>query len=156
MRKTWRRCIRIQLGLLACLLALTHEARAQDSTVHRQLYSRIWPILGLRAGTPALLSLGAGALYTTSSDGFIGPFVSIEPGLRAGRASAGYSIVGGNLAAGWAFRASFLRRYRGDVQRNYAGLEAQFMAALVGPRIGLFRSLTGSAWLFAADFGIGF
>ena len=77
--------------------------------------------------------------------------------MRAGRASIGYSMVSGDLAAGPMVRASFLRRYRGDVQRNYAGIEVQYLIALLGPRIGVFRSTSGSnAYLLAVDFGIGF
>lgn len=145
-----------QAFTLAFLLTFAQLAGAQDSTTKASTARRVWPIPALRAGTPALVSLGFGVL-SSRANGFVGPFVSIEPGIRAGRASAGYSMVTGDLAAGPIVRASFLRRYRGDVQRNYVGLEAQYVVALLGPRIGVFRSTSGrDSYLLAVDFGVGF
>lgn len=157
-----RRILRLPEGLshlvtlaLAFVLSLGQSALAQDSTSHRERAARVWPLGGLRAGTPTLVSVGVGAIYTQTRD-FVGPFISIEPGIRAGRASAGYSMIAGNLAAGTIFRASFLRRYRGARLGNYAGLEAQYVFGLVGPRVGVFRSMVGDGYLLALDFGIGF
>jgi hypothetical protein len=142
--------------LLALSLLLAPTAQGQDSTARLSNARRIWPIVGLRAGTPATVSAAFGAAYARRSD-FVGPFISIEPGLSAGRASMGLSLLTGNLAAGPIVRGSVLRRYRGDSQGNYVGVELQYVVVFLGPRIGLFRSTkTGNPNLFTADFGFGF
>ena len=152
--------LRTQLHYGAMILALgllfARTARGQDSLSQQSAAKRVWPLPAVRAGTPAIVSVGMGAVYADVGD-FVGPFISIEPGLRAGRASIGYSLVTGNLTAGTMVRGSFLRRYRGRSQGNYVGFEAQYVVALLGPRFGVFRSTRkGGGYLVAADVGIGF
>jgi hypothetical protein len=133
--------------LAAGPLAAQQPAPAKDGR-------RLFVLPGLRFGTPAAasLSLGLGAVRLKD---FVGPVISVEPGIRAGRASIGHAWIRGNLPTGPAVRASFLRRYSHDKQGNYVGAEVQYVLVFTGPRIGVFRSLRGSRTLFSIDYGLG-
>lgn len=74
----------------------------------------------------------------------------VEPGIRAGRVSVGYSAVGGQIPVGGSVRVSFLRNYGRRPLANYFGVEAQALIAF-GLRVGLFRSLQDTDVRFVWD-----
>jgi hypothetical protein len=146
--------MRRSLLILATALAAAGPLWGQESTPAGDR-RRFFLIPGLRFGTPAVASLSFGLAAVRMQD-FVGPVISVEPGLRAGRASIGHAWVRGSLPTGPGVRASFLRRYSHDHQGNYIGAEVQYMLVLLGPRIGIFRSLRGARTMVSADFGLGF
>ncbi len=118
--------------------------------------NHFWAPFGVHGGSPAGASVGVGVAYGPAED-LRAMFLFAEPGLHAGRLSLGYSAITGNLATGVTVRASTMRVYAGDDQRNYGGAEGQLVALLVGVRMGLFHSLGGSGrYLFTWDLGFGF
>lgn len=137
----------------------------EDTTTH----AHIAPALGLRIGEPQQASLAAGVIvgnqwvrrgHEHSRDAAL----YVEPGLGAGRASLAYVDFGhGSFGSGAGVAASVLRTWRDPwgVKPNvsYVGGELfVWPVVFIGPRIGLFRSVTNGAadrWLFTIDLGIG-
>lgn len=119
------------------------------------------PQVGPHLGSPAGPSLAFGVLYTRDDlfrvDELRGPFASIEPGFRWGRASIGHAYMKfDGIPVGRSLRESFLRKYCGSAQRSYLGVEAQFILALVSVRAGVFRPLRGAGRvLLSWDVGLG-
>lgn len=125
----------------------------------------IFPALGLRAGTPqkasAALGLVTGRNYR--ENGHTQDLtLYVEPGLSAGRATLGYLSAFGNMGAGYGIGATAMRTWRDPLtlreNATYVGGEAWLWPLFfTGPRIGLFREMTGAkhGWFFTADFGFG-
>jgi hypothetical protein len=123
------------------------------------------PALGLRAGTPQKLS-GAFGLVAGQNSRESGRThdmtVYVEPGLSAGRATLGYLSAFGNMGAGYGVGATVIRTWRDPLtvpdNATFIGGEAWVWPLFFsGPRIGLFRQMTGTkhGWFFTADFGFG-
>ena len=89
----------------------------------------------------------------------------VEPGLSAGRASVAYIGHGyGSFGSGYAVAATMLRTWEDPwgAKENSTYVGGEFILwpiVFVGPRVGLFRSISGEAnsgkWFFSIDFGIG-
>lgn len=123
------------------------------------------PALGLRGGIPqklsAALGIVAGKNYRqTGHTQDVALYV--EPGLAAGRASLGYLTGFGNMGSGLGIAATAMRTWRDPINlptnRTFVGAEVwAWPIFFSGPRIGLFRQVTGERgrWFFTADFGFG-
>jgi len=123
------------------------------------------PALGLRAGIPQKLSAAFGIVggknyreRGRTEDAT----VYVEPGISAGRATVGYLSGFGNMGAGFGLGATALRTWKTPwtlrTNSTYVGGEAWLWPIFFsGPRIGLFREITGTkhGWFFTADFGFG-
>jgi hypothetical protein len=116
---------------------------------------------GLHVGTPAALSVALGAyrqLSDTPGEGRTQAlFALVEPGVKAGRVSAGYGNSYGTLGTAWMIRATALRVWHGTIG-SYVGAEASIVALGLGPRLGIFRQVgagSGSSVRVTADFAFG-
>jgi hypothetical protein len=162
------------LAALALLAVVPTLARAQrcrtcetEDTMPR---GHIWPALGIHAGMPQKASAALGVVVgeTWQRNGReharnIALFA--EPGLSAGRASIAYVDHGyGSFGSGFGVAATVLRTWKDPwvAKENvtYAGGEIiLWPIVFTGPRIGLFRSVSGapgsSRWFVALDLGIG-
>ena len=123
------------------------------------------PAAGLRAGTPQKLSAALGIIagknyrergHTEDAT------VYVEPGISAGRATLGYLTGIGNMGSGYGFGASVMRTWKTPwlvrTNQTYVGGEVWLWPIFfTGPRIGLFREMTGTrhGWFFTADLGFG-
>jgi hypothetical protein len=139
---------------------------SQDTTPTR---SHIFPALGVRVGTPQKVSVALGVvlgvewqLRGTDYSRDVAFFV--EPGLGASRLSVAYINGIGNMGSGYGVAATVLRTASKPwtLVRNttYIGGEMFLWPVfLSGPRIGLFRRMSGEAtigrWFLGADFGFG-
>jgi hypothetical protein len=123
------------------------------------------PGLGVRAGIPQKASAALGIVTgknfreNAHTEDLV---LYAEPGLSAGRASIGYHSGFGNMGSGIGFAFSALRTWKDPVNlptnTTFAGAEAWVWPLFFsGPRVGLFRSITGTrrGWYFTADFGFG-
>lgn len=102
-----------------------------------------WHVVpGLHAGTPAIVSVTVAVARTIERrpEGWRDVFLALEPGIAAGRLSAGYGRFTGNLATGYTVRATALRRWK-DTSANYTGVEASLHTVFLGPRVGVFVPL---------------
>jgi len=139
---------------------------SEDTTAHLH----IAPALGLRFGEPQKASFAAGLLVGldwqgTRRDHSRNGAVFLEPGVSAGRASVAYVEDGyGSFGSGYGVAATVLRTWEdpwaAKENSTYVGGEViLWPIVFVGPRVGLFRSISGEAksgkWLFSIDFGIG-
>lgn len=120
---------------------------------------------GVHLGGPALLSAAVGPTYLAdpglgarASDERRGRvFAMIEPGVNAGRVSAGYLVMAGNLASGWSARASVLKRWTSRNGLYVGGEVGGMLVGGLGPRLGLFTPIRGTdrrGIVFFIDFGI--
>ena len=130
---------------------------------------RIWPAVGVHAGTPQKASAALGVLIGTEwqrngRDHSRNVAVFAEPGLSAGRASLAYVEGGfGHFGSGFGVAATVLRTWddplNGRANTSYLGGEVLLWPIVfIGPRVGLFHSLSSSdpkKWLLALDLGIG-
>jgi hypothetical protein len=155
---------------IAAALAIATTAAAQDpcptciDAVSGEFH--ILPAVGIRAGIPQKLSAAIGIVAGRNyreSGRTRDVAVYAEPGLSAGRASLAFLSSGyGNTGAGWGFAATALRTWKDPVNfrtnQTFAGGEVWVWPAFFsGPRLGVFREMTGSrhGWYLAADFGFG-
>lgn len=123
------------------------------------------PALGLRAGSPqkvsAALGIVTGRNYAErghTEDATL----YVEPGLSAGRATLGFLSGFGNMGTGLGIGATALRTWKTPwtlrTNNTYVGGELwAWPAFFTGPRVGVFREMTGTrhGWFFTADFGFG-
>lgn len=83
-------------------------------------------------------------------------FALIEPGYSAGRLSLGYASIATFTGSGWAPRATFLRKWKGTSQNLVGGEIMMSPGLMMGPRVGLFRRISGgTGWFLTADFSLG-
>jgi len=154
------------LGMTATLGAQRCRGCAEDTTAHLH----IAPALGLRFGEPQKASFAAGLLVGVDwqkdgRDHSRNATVFVEPGLSAGRASIAYVDHGyGSFGSGYGIAATLLRAWEDPwvAKQNSTYVGGEFILwpiVFVGPRVGLFRSISGEAkpgkWFFSIDFGIG-
>jgi hypothetical protein len=123
------------------------------------------PALGLRAGTPQKLSAALG-LVTGKNYRETGHTedltLYVEPGISAGRTTIGYLSGFGNMGTGFGLGATALRTWHTPwtlrTNSTYVGGEAWVWPIFfTGPRVGVFREITGTkhGWFLTADFGFG-
>jgi hypothetical protein len=126
-----------------------------DSSASR----RTWHLVpGVHIGSPALVSalLAVGRCIGCTNFVVRHVFVSVEPGMNAGRMSLGYaSAKSVQMPVGFTARATFLRRWR-DVGVNYAGVEVSGHLIFIGPRVGLFREIGGKGGRLSLDYSLGY
>ena len=154
------------LGEPATLDAQRCRGCAEDTIAH----FHVAPALGLRFGEPQKASFAVGLLAGVNwqkdgRDHSRNAAVFVEPGLSAGRASDADIRHGyGNLGYGYAVAATMLRTWEDPwgAKENSTYVGGEFILwpiVFVGPRVGLFRSISGEAksgkWFFSIDFGIG-
>jgi hypothetical protein len=157
------------LSLFAALALCAPDAGAQDACPScTDSVTGDWhmlPAIGLRAGTPqkvsAALGIVAGRNYREkgyTQDGAL----YVEPGLSGGRASLAFLSGFGNMGTGFGVAATALRTWNDPwtIPENTTLLGGELWvwpAFFTGPRVGLFREVTGSTrrWFFTADFGFG-
>jgi hypothetical protein len=154
---------------LAVVAAIPATTRAQNhcpscmDSVSGQWH--VLPALGLRAGIPqkasAAVGIVAGKNYRERGH-TEDMALYIEPGLSAGRASLAYINGFGNMGSGFGIAATALRTWKDPINlltnTTYAGAEVWVWPMFFsGPRIGVFRRITGPShgWFFTADFGFG-
>ena len=123
------------------------------------------PALGLRAGIPQKVSAAVGIVTgkNYSEKGHTEDLaLYVEPGLASGRASLGYITGFGNMGSGFGFAATGMRTWKDPLNlatnSTYLGGELWVWPVFFsGPRIGVFRKITGAThgWFFTADFGFG-
>ena len=163
-----RSSIAFAAGLLFSA-ALPAAARAQDRCPScTDSVSGKWhmlPALGLRAGIPqkasAAIGLVAGKNY--QEKGHTEDLaLYVEPGLSAGRASFAYISGFGNMGSGFGIAGTALRTWKDPLNlptnATYVGGEIWLWPLFFsGPRVGVFRRITGSSpgWFLTADFGFG-
>ena len=138
-----------------------------EDTVRR---FHVGPALGLHVGTPQKASFALGIVVgetwqKDARDHSRNIAIFAEPGLSAGRASIAYLDKGfGNFGSGFGIAGTVLRTWKEPwtVKPNmtYAGGEViLWPIVFIGPRVGLFRSIAGTAtnkkWFVSLDFGIG-
>ncbi|HEX4684719.1 MAG TPA: hypothetical protein VH277_18520 [Gemmatimonadaceae bacterium] len=162
------------LAALALLFVMPAAARAQacrtcqtEDTTPR---GHIWPALGIHAGAPQKASAALGVVVgeTWQRNGReharnIALFA--EPGLSAGRASIAYVDHGyGSFGSGFGVAATLLRTWNdpwvAKENVSYVGGEIiLWPIVFTGPRVGVFRSVSGPAgssrWFVGVDLGIG-
>ena len=154
----------LTLGLCAGTgvgLAAQTASAPTDSSSHPHLF----PVLGWSVGSPqkVSLALGVGA-ENRPHDRLRGPIIVVEPGVSGGRLSAGYGRLLNNLGSGFAVAAAALRTWNSpwtlSPNQTYVGGEAVMWPLFyVGPRVGLFRQVTGTGtrgWFVTADLSLGF
>ncbi|HET9423949.1 MAG TPA: hypothetical protein VFO55_01150 [Gemmatimonadaceae bacterium] len=123
------------------------------------------PALGLRAGIPqkvsAAIGIVAGKNYREKGH-TEDMALYIEPGLSAGRASLGYISGFGNMGSGFGVAATAMRTWKDPINlktnETFIGGEAWVWPLFFsGPRVGVFRKITGTTrgWYLTADFGFG-
>jgi hypothetical protein len=159
---------RLLTGIAVCA-ALPVAARAQNhcpscmDSVSGQWH--VLPALGIRAGIPQKASAAAGFIAGKNyrERGHTEDMaLYIEPGLSAGRASLAYISGFGNMGSGFGVAATALRTWKDPINlmtnTTYAGGELWVWPMFFsGPRIGVFRKITGPShgWFITADFGFG-
>jgi hypothetical protein len=141
--------------------------RAGEDTVPR---THVLPAVGLHVGTPQKASVALGVLLgeewqRNGRDHSRNVALFAEPGLGAGRASLAYVDHGyGSFGSGFGIAATVLRTWKEPWQLkpnvSYVGAEAiLWPIVLTGPRIGLFRRVSGAPeakrWFVSIDFGFG-
>jgi hypothetical protein len=136
------------------------EAADHQMTLRRQ---RWIPFVGVHVGGPAVGSLAIGPAVLTRPAGSHPPrtdqgllFAVVEPGVEAGRVSAGFLPAMGQMGSGVQARATILRKWKTPTQ-TFVGGELTLMPFFVmGPRIGVFNRIRGGAgWFVFVDFGFG-
>ena len=138
-----------------------------EDTVPR---THILPGLGVHVGAPQKASVAAGIVLGEDwrehgRDRSRNVGLWVEPGLSGGRASVAYINHGyGSFGSGFGIAASVLRAWDDPwvAKQNvtYVGGELLLWPIVfVGPRVGLFHSVTGPSgsqkWFVSFDFGVG-
>ena len=123
------------------------------------------PALGLRAGIPQKASVAVGLVAGKNyrERGHTEDVaLYVEPGLSAGRASLGYINGFGNMGSGFGVAGTVMRTWKDPVNlatnATYVGGELWVWPMFFsGPRVGVFRRITGTSngWFLTADFGFG-
>lgn len=164
--------MRVLVGILILVCSHSAAAQAPAARLHEDTTPRthIVPGWGVHAGAPQQLSAAIGVLLgedwqTDGRDHSRNVAVFAEPGLAGGRASIAYVDQGyGNFGSGFGIAATALRTWNDPwiARENvtYVGGEALLWPVVfVGPRIGVFHSVTGPSgsrkWIFTVDFGVG-
>lgn len=159
---------RLLAGLFVCA-ALPLAARAQSrcpscmDSVSGQWH--MLPALGLRGGIPQKASAAVGIVTGKNyrEKGHTQDVaLYVEPGLSAGRASLGYISGFGNMGSGWGLAGTAMRTWKEPINfpnnTTFVGGELWVWPGFfVGPRLGIFRRITGATrgWYLSADFGFG-
>jgi hypothetical protein len=159
---------RLLAGIAVCA-ALPATTRAQNhcpscmDSVSGQWH--VLPALGLRAGIPQKASAAVGIVAGKNfrERGHTEDMaLYVEPGLSAGRASLAYINGFGNMGSGFGIALTALRTWKDPINlmtnSTYAGAELWVWPLFFsGPRIGVFRKVTGTTrgWFVTADFGFG-
>jgi hypothetical protein len=132
--------------------------------------THVLPAWGLHAGEPQKASAALGVVLgedwqAARRDHSRNVALFAEPGLAAGRASIAYVDKGyGSFGSGFGIAASLLRTWNDPwvAKENvtYVGADVLLWPIVfVGPRVGLFHSVTGPSgsrkWFVAFDFGVG-
>jgi hypothetical protein len=139
---------------------------SQDSTPTR---SHVFPALGVRVGTPQKASVALGVVlgvdWQKSGREYSRDVAFFaEPGLGATRVSMAYINGIGNMGSGFGVAGTALRTagspWTLTPNTTYIGGELFLWPVfLAGPRVALFRRISGDAmigrWFLAADFGFG-
>jgi hypothetical protein len=138
---------------------------AAEDTTRR---THVLPALGLHVGTPQKASIALGVIVgedwqQNAHDHSRNIAIFAEPGLSAGRASLAYVNHGyGSFGSGFGVAGTVLRTWKdpwgAKDNLTYAGGEIiLWPVVFVGPRVGLFRSISGSTgrWFASIDIGIG-
>ncbi|MDE3152284.1 MAG: hypothetical protein KGL93_08550 [Gemmatimonadota bacterium] len=161
-------------ALLALPLAGTPQtARAQSAvqagaTPGPEL--RLFPFLGIRAGTPQRLSVSAGAGLDLNPGADPDQpshevLLAVAPGLGAERASLTYVYSPGRFGGGIAGGLTALRTvdnpWQAPGNATYVGADLAVLPIIaIGPRVGILhrvsRPTNDRAWLWTLDFGFGF
>ncbi|MGH9887430.1 MAG: hypothetical protein ACREBE_18010 [bacterium] len=162
-----RSLARLALGVALFGPAALHAQRGED-TIPR---THILPALGLHVGTPQKASIALGVVLgedwqKDGRDHARNVALFAEPGLGAGRVSLAYVDHGyGGFGSGFGIAATVIRTWKEpwtvDKNVSYVGGDLILWPILfVGPRIGVFRSVSSSSlsdkWFVAFDFGIGY
>jgi hypothetical protein len=123
------------------------------------------PAVGLRAGTPQRVSAALGIVTGRNyrEKGYSQDVtLYVEPGISAGRATLGFLSGFGNMGTGFGVGATAMRTWHDPwtVPENTTFVGGEVWAwpiFFTGPRVGVFREITGSRqrWFFTADFGFG-
>lgn len=123
------------------------------------------PAVGLRAGTPQKLSAALGIVTGRNyrEKGYSQDIaLYAEPGLSAGRATLAFLSGFGNMGTGYGIGATVMRTWHDPwtVRENTTLMGGEvwaWPAFFTGPRVGVFREITGThkGWFFTADFGFG-
>jgi hypothetical protein len=161
----------LAFAALAVSGASAHAQRCRDcvpgeDTVPR---SHLLPGLGVHVGAPQKASIAGGVVIgedwrENGRDHSRNVGLWVEPGLSGGRASVAYISHGyGSFGSGFAVGASVLRTWKDPwiAKENLTYIGGDVMLwpiVFVGPRIGLFRSVTSGAenrWFVSFDFGFG-
>jgi len=138
----------------------------RDSTATK---SHMFPAVGIRAGAPQKVSFAVGVVtgvdwQKRGTDYSRDVAFFIEPGVGASRASVAYITPMGNLGSGFGVAVSAMRTsgspWTFSPNTTYIGGELLVWPIfLAGPRLGLFRRMSGDAtmghWFVGADFGFG-
>jgi hypothetical protein len=152
----------------APLTALAQSAVQTGGTQGPDL--RLFPFLGVRAGTPQRLSVSAGAgldLDPTADPGKRSREVllALAPGLGAERASLTFVYSTGRMGAGIAGGLTALRTvdhpWNAPENATYIGADLSVLPIIaIGPRVGFLRRVSAPtsdrSWIWTLDFGFGF
>jgi len=139
-------------------------ATGEDTIPHMHVI----PALGVHVGAPqkvsAALGVGLGVDWQRNGrDHSRNVVLFAEPGLSAGRASVAY-VDQGRFGSGFGVAATVLRTWEDPwiMKQNttYVGGDVLLWPIVfMGPRIGVFRRITGEPsskkWVFSLDIGIG-
>jgi len=155
---------------VAAFLVFGASLRAQSVSDAGKPRLHVLPALGLHVGTPQKASVALGVVLgedwqENGHDHSRSVALFAEPGLSAGRVSLAYVRHGhGGFGSGFGVAATVLRTWNDPwtVKSNmsFVGLEALIWPVVfVGPRIGVFHSVSGSPtpnrWFVGVDFGFG-
>ncbi len=164
MRPAWSRWM-LMGALLTPAIRMSAQTSEDADSVSR---IRVRPALGLRFGTPERASLALGIVTGTewkTASHPTSPEVAmyVEPGWSGGRASLGLIKGIGNLGSGIGVAGTVLRTWNDpwglrDNQTYVGGEVWAWPLFFVGPRLGIFRSVRGTAgkgWFITGDFGFG-
>jgi len=128
-----------------------------------------FPAVGIRAGTPQKASVAVGIVtgvdwQNRGTEYSRDVAFFFEPGFGATRVSSAYITPIGNMGSGFGLAVTAMRTagspWTFAANTTYVGGEVLIWPVfLAGPRVGLFRRMSGDAtmghWFFGADFGFG-
>ncbi|HET7632775.1 MAG TPA: hypothetical protein VFK16_10740 [Gemmatimonadaceae bacterium] len=158
---------------LALLLAGSAAARGQSAIQTGATQGpdlRVFPFLGIRAGTPQRMSVSAGVGFDL--DPTADPsrpsrelLLVVAPGLGAERGSLtlvhSTGRYGGGVAGGFTVIRTVGHPWQAPANTTYVGADLSILPIIaMGPRLGLLRRVSGNTadrpWLWTLDFGFGF
>ena len=164
------RALRTMLAVVTFAPVAPHALYAQsgEDTIPR---THVLPALGLHVGTPQKISVALGVVLgedwqQAGHDHSRNVALFAEPGLGAGRVSLAYVDHGyARFGSGYGVAATVLRTWKEpwNVRPSTTFVGGELLLwpiVFIGPRIGLFRSVsTGTnpdKWFVSFDFGIGY